>query len=99
MSHLKRASMRKRSSKTIPLLGAAGLSLSLAGGISAASAAAAPAADTGTRNTAVSHQVTLGEQEVADVSLATFHVFDNENARTFRRGIKFGAGGCGCGNG
>ncbi len=47
----------------------------------------------------VSREVTLCEQEVADVSLATFHVFDNENARTLRRGIKFGAGGCGCGQG
>jgi hypothetical protein len=99
MSHLKQASTRKRNSKTMPLLGAAGLSLSLIGGISAASGAPAPAADIGTRNVAASHEVTLCEQEVTDVSLATFHAFDHENARTFRRGVKFAAGGCGCGNG
>ena len=29
--------------------------------------------------------------------LATFYVFDNENAGTFRRRIKLAAGGCGCG--
>lgn len=40
---------------------------------------------------------TLGEEEISDVSLATY-VFDNENGRTSMRGIKFGAGGCGgCG--
>jgi hypothetical protein len=69
--------------------------LSLAGGILAASAAPAPEAST--RNTAVSHKITLCEEEISDVSLAISYVFDNENARTFRRGIKFGAGGCGCG--
>ena len=53
-----------------------------------------------TRNTGVSHQVTLCEEEVFDVSLATFYVFDKENAGTFRRGVRLaaggGCGGCGC---
>ena len=44
------------------------------------------------------HQVTLCEEEIFDVSLATFYVFDKENAGTFRRGVRLAAGGCGgCG--
>jgi hypothetical protein len=93
MSHRKRPSKHKLA----PALGAAGLSLSLAGGVSAASAA--PTADIQTQNTKLSHEITLYEEEISDVSLATFYVFDNENAGTFRRRIKLaqGCGGCGCG--
>ena len=95
MSHRKHPSKRKLA----PALGAAGLSLSLAGGVSAASAA--PTADIQTQNTKLSHEITLYEEEISDVSLATFYVFDNENAGTFRRRIKLaqGCGGCGCGGG
>jgi hypothetical protein len=98
MAHAKRALMAKRDRKTIALLGTAGLTLALAGGISAA-AAAAPATDTPTRNAIASHEITLGEEEISDVSLATHYVFDHDGARTVRRGIKFGAGGCGCSHG
>jgi hypothetical protein len=56
-------------------LGAAGLSFSLATGISAA---AAPAPDIETQDTGVSHEVTLSEEEISDVSLATFYAFDNK---------------------
>jgi hypothetical protein len=97
MSHQKQASTRKHNSKAVPILGAAGLSLSLASGISSANAATA--ADMMTRTTAVGHEIAFSEEELSDVSLATFHVFDSENARTFRHNIKLGGGGCGCGNG
>ncbi len=97
MSRAKQASTRKRNRKTLALLGTAGLSLSLVSGISAASAA--PAADAPTRNAVVTHEITLCEEEISDVTLATYYVFDHENARTLRRGIKFGAGGCGCSHG
>jgi hypothetical protein len=90
MSHRKHPSKRRFT----PTLGAAGLSFSLATGISAA---AAPAPDIETQDSGVSHEVTLSEEEISDVSLATFYVFDNENAGTFRRRIKLAAGGCGCG--
>jgi hypothetical protein len=92
MSQAKQLSKRKRSSKAVPLLGAAGL-LALASGASAEALV-----DTPTPNTGVSQQVFLGEEEIADVSLATFYVFDKENLGTFRRrGVRFavGAGG-GC---
>ena len=73
----KKSSKRKHRACAVPLLGAAGLSLSLASGASAATGG--PAADMPTQNTAVSHEVTLGEEEISDVSLATFYVFDKEN--------------------
>jgi hypothetical protein len=93
MSHRKQPSKRKLP----PALGAAGLSLSLVSGISAASPA--PAENIQTQNTGISHEITLCEEEISDVSLATFYVFDNENAGTFRRRIKLAQGGCGCGGG
>ena len=98
MSHAKQASTkRKRSINAVPVLSAAGLSLSLASGASAA--IGRPAADMPTPKTGMSHEITLCEEEISDVSLATFYVFDNENAGTFRRRIKLAAGGCGCGCG
>ena len=102
MSHAKQASTkRKRSINAVPVLSAAGLSLSLASGASAA--IGRPAADMPTPKTGISHEITLCEEEISDVSLATFYVFDNEKAETFRRRIKLAAGGCGgcggCGDG
>jgi hypothetical protein len=69
---------------------------------SAASAATgAPVADVLTPNTGASHQITLSDEEVSDVSLATFYVFDKENAGAFRPSLPrlaMGVGGCaGCG--
>ncbi|MGB7098688.1 MAG: hypothetical protein WBD95_07960 [Xanthobacteraceae bacterium] len=92
MSHSKRASKSKRRRKAIPVLAAAGLSLSLAGGITPA------LADAPTRLAAVAHEVTLAEEEISDVSLATFYVFDKEHAGTSapRVRLAMGAGGCGC---
>jgi hypothetical protein len=90
---------RKRRGKAVPVLGAAGLSLTLASGASAATEA--PIADVLTHNAGVSHEITLSEEEISDVSLATFYVFDKENAGAFRPGVPrlaMGAGGCaGCG--
>jgi hypothetical protein len=102
MSHAKHASKRKRRSKTLPVLGATGLSLSLAGGASATGELAADAPTT--RNTAVNHEIILGEEEIYDVSLATFYVFDKENNRSqlgqpLRLAAGCRGGGCGCGHG
>ena len=77
MTQAKQASKRKRRSKALPVLGAAGL-LSLAGG--GAATQAAPAADIPARHIEPSHEFTLSEEEVSDVSLATFYVFDKERA-------------------
>ena len=80
MSRAKQAPKRKSRACAVPLLGAAGLSLSLASGASAATEV--PAADMPTQNTAASHEITFDEEEIADVSLATFYVFDKENVGT-----------------
>ena len=100
MPHTKRTSKRKHLKEAVPVVGVVGMSLSLASGASAATAM--PAADTPSRNTAPP-QITLSEEEIADVSLGTFYVFDKENAGTPRLGEKFargcgrGCGGRGCG--
>jgi hypothetical protein len=104
MSHAKQASKRKQRSKVIkaaPVWGAAGLSLLLAGG---ASASTGGAADMPARHATPDHEITLGEEEISDVNLATFYVFDKENdapqARVqLARGGGCGGGGCGCGHG
>jgi hypothetical protein len=103
MPHAKRTPQRKRRKEAVPVLGAVGVSL-LAGGASAAPAV--PAADTPSR-TLVPPQFTLNEEEMSDVSLGTFYVFDKENAGIARdqqlaqRGCR--CGGCrgcrGCGRG
>jgi hypothetical protein len=100
MPHTKRASKRKHPKEAIPVVGVVGVSLSLAG--SASAATAVPAADVPSWDTSPP-QITLNEEEIADVSLGTFYVFDKENAGTPRLGEKFARGcgrGCGrCGGG
>jgi hypothetical protein len=81
---VKRASKRKRRGKTIPALGAAGLSLTLAS--EASLAATVPALDTMTRKAGMSHEIILREEEIFDVTLASFYVFDKERAGAFRAG-------------
>ena len=101
MSHSQRTSKRKGGRKAVTVLGVAG-ALSLAGG--ASGAAVGPPSDTLTANTTV----TLFEEEISDVSLSTFYVFDHENAGARRPGLRLaqrthsrprqGCGGCGCGS-
>jgi hypothetical protein len=99
MSQDKAASKRKRRSKAVPVLGAAGLSLTLVSGASAA--IDRPAADM-TAHAPATQEITLAEEDMSGVSLATFHVFDKENAAKPQRGPRLamaagGCGGCGCG--
>jgi hypothetical protein len=96
MRRVKQASRAKRVTKAAaPALGAAGLTLSLVGG---ASASAVPAANVQqTPNYVPTQAITLGDEEIADVSLATFHLFDKENAGTGVQVAWRGCGGCrGC---
>src|SRR5580700_10037507 len=96
MARVKQSS-KKRVKAALPALGAAGLTFSMVGG---ASAAAVPANDaTQTTNYTPNHQVTLGEEEIADVSLATFYVFDKEGTAAAKDGNIQLARGCGCGRG
>src|SRR5271169_2929029 len=94
MSNVKQPSKRKRRSKAVPVLGIAGVSLAVAGGASASTTG--QATDTLSQNTSPRHEVFLGEEEISDVSLSTFYVFDKENAAKPQAGEKV-AWGCRCG--
>ena len=93
-------SKRRRRHKAVPVLVpilGAGLSLTLAS--SASAATAVPTATVPAREVPATQQITLAEQEIADASLATFHVFDKENPQHDRgTRLAMGVGGCaGCG--
>jgi hypothetical protein len=94
MSRMKQTSKRKSVARAaMPALGAAGLTFSLAG---SASATAVPAVDTPQNaNVTPSQAFKLGDEEIADVSLATFHLFDKEATGNFVQVAR----GCGCGHG
>jgi hypothetical protein len=100
MPRVKRASKQKRTTKATALkvLGAAGLGFSLVGSASGSTTPTAgiPQSD----NTSPNQRFVLGEEEMVDVSLATFHLFDREN---LSRGLQLARGGCGgcggCGHG
>jgi hypothetical protein len=96
MSRVKQASKQKRTTKAaaVKVLGATGLSFSLVGSASASTmpTAGIPQSD----NTSPNQRFVLDEEEMADVSLATFYVFDRENVGG---GVQLarGCGGGGCG--
>jgi hypothetical protein len=93
----KRSSIGQRRSKALPALGFAGLSLSMASGACASTSEAAA----NTSPPSQKHEIFLGEEEISDVSLATFHVFDKENAGPplFQKPRLAAGGGAGCGCG
>src|ERR1700682_858038 len=102
MTQARRSSTRKRkkaalskkaglSKKAAWALGAAGVSLAMTGGASAT----APATNVPSQDNA--RRLILTEEEISDVSLATFQVFDRENT-PLSQGIRVArGGGCGCG--
>jgi hypothetical protein len=49
-----------------------------------------------TRGIGASQQMNLSDEEISDVSLATFYVFDTEGTAKARRGLHWAMGGCGC---
>jgi hypothetical protein len=97
MAYAKRASKQKRRKMALPAWGAAGISLAMAG---STSAAVAPTADAPSRGTSLPSVTTLGEEEISDISLSTFYVFDKEaGGKTLGQRVAFGCrcgGGCGC---
>ena len=108
MSQAKRTSRGKRPSKAVSVLGIAGMSLAASTGGSPAdippATFAAPTvgsvADMLWQSTAPFQIPALDDEEISDVSLATFHLFDNENPGNSGSGIQLavrsGCGGCGC---
>jgi hypothetical protein len=92
MAQAMKGSKRKRSKRAFPLWAAAGVSLATTG----IASADAPATDIPSRDSGKS--ILLAEQEVFDVSLGTFYVFDKENEYGPRVRLAAGRGGCGgCG--
>jgi hypothetical protein len=93
MVQARQSSKKRKASKTaVPVWAAAGV-LAMGGGASAnAPATDIPSQDSG-------RSILLAEQEVFDVSLGTFYVFDRE--REASPGLRLAAGrcggGCGCG--
>jgi hypothetical protein len=93
MARAKQASRRKGRRTALPVFGVAGVSLAVAGGASAT----APTANGPLEDTAPRPLIILGEEEISDVSLATFYVFDKEDIQ-LGEGLKVAARGCrGCG--
>jgi hypothetical protein len=99
MSRVKQASKQKRTTKAaaVKVLGAAGLGFSLVGSASASTmpTAGIPQSD----NTSPNQRFVLSDEEMTDVSLATFYVFDRENVGSGVQEAR-GCGGCrggGCG--
>jgi hypothetical protein len=109
MPQAKLASKGKRPSKAVSVLGIAGVSLAASTGgspagmpsASLAAPTAGSAADVLWQNTAPFQLPTLDEEEISDVSLATFYLFDKENLGNSRSGVQLAAfrSGCGCGHG
>ena len=98
MAHSKQLSKRKRPKTALQVWGAAGMSLAMTGG---ASAAVAPTT-TGQHTPPPPSIITLGEEEIYDVSLATFYIFDKEDPETRSLGVQLaracrGGGRCGGG--
>jgi hypothetical protein len=104
MPQSKQKPNRSRLKKAVPVVGAVGASMALAGG-AYATGAVGPAPDVNLRNNVPSPQINLSEEEIFDVSLGTFFVFDKETldkpGQQYARGCGGcrgcrGCGGCGC---
>src|SRR5262245_25271311 len=92
----KRSLKSKRRRKALPALGFAGVSLSMAGGACASISEAS--ANTPPTSQSQNQEIFLGEEEIFDVSLSTFYVFDKENSRrpSPAQQLRFArCGGCG----
>jgi hypothetical protein len=91
MSKVKKASKPKRRTKAaVSALGAAGLTFALLGSATASGVPTANAQQTGAF--APNEAITLDEEEIADISLATFYVFDREKVGS---GVQVARRGCG----
>ncbi len=90
MSRTKRASRGKGSRKALTVLSVAGMSL--------AATTNGAVAEISPQGPAPLHAAPLYEEEIFDVSLATFHLFDQERAGANDPLMKYAHGGCGgCG--
>src|SRR5580704_8035963 len=95
MPRAKRNLKVKRPSKIVSVVGIAGAFL--------ASSTSGSVADIPPQSMAPFQVLNLGEEEISDVSLATFHFVDGESLETLLPRIQLARGGCGghggCGGG
>jgi hypothetical protein len=110
MPQVKRAAKGKRSNKAVSVLGIAGVSWAASTGgspadippTSLAPPAAGPVANLLWQDAAFRIPF-LDEEEISDVSLATFRLFDKDGLGNSQPGIQVAwrgcGGGCGCGHG
>ena len=93
-----KVALHKHRKKGLPVLGAAGLSLCLGSGAPAALGVVATT-DIPACSVTVNQEQTLREEEITDITLATFHIFDREEPPRPHSQIA-GGGACGaCGIG
>ena len=91
-----KVALRKHRRKGLPVLGAAGLSLCFGSG--APAALGVVTTDIPACSVMVNKGHTLREEEITDITLATFHIFDSEEAP--HRHPRIAGGACGaCGSG
>jgi hypothetical protein len=90
MPQAKRTLKLKRPSKVASVIGIAGASL--------AASASGSVAEIPPVNMAPFQVLNFGEEEISDVSLATFHLFDKEQlgAQSAQSRVQLARGGCGC---
>ena len=84
MARTKQTSKRKRSKPALPIWGAAGMSLAMAGSASAAIVDGEKA--TPEKMLPV---ITLGDEELSDVVLSKFVVYDREATASSKLGVQF----------
>src|ERR1700721_3072770 len=96
MSQAKRASKGKRTSKAVSVLGIAGASLAAT---TSGSMADIFSMETSPLNTVPPQAFAFGDEEISDVSLASFRLFAAEDLGTSRLVQVAAHGGCGCGHG
>src|SRR5262245_65052088 len=92
-----RKARQKHLKKAVPVAGVVGVSMALAGSASATgNVGAAP--DVPLRDAAAGPKITFSEEEIMDVSLGTFFVFDKESLEPVEPGVQYAQRGCrGCG--
>ena len=94
MSQANHASKGRRSKKALSVLGLAGVYLAATAATTNESTAAMPSPAT-----APVQAFALGEEEISDVTLATFHLFDKQTIDQSRSLLHLTRCGCGCGGG
>jgi hypothetical protein len=102
MATMKQNRRRKRTI-AVPLVGAVGASMAVAGGAYATGVVGSPSGPS-LKNDVPGPQINLSEEEISDVNLGTFFVFDRENLQEYgeqyaQRGCRGGGGAARCGGG